>query len=215
MNLSTYTSTVQGLLGDPSGARFTPALVANGLRSALKIFSTSVPLVNRLDFTITSSGPSQHVASVTKLDVLLQVFYPYEPTVELASQLQNVPPYSAHFNGSCLELSLTGLPTPRVGQHIFLLYTTTHTINGLDGATLTSVDPEHELLICDGAAGFAAMLRASAIAEGFGKRQEDYDNLMKLSDKYLKSFYASLAGLSLAHPPFSALPPTGWRIEEG
>ena len=74
------------------------------------------------------------------------------------------------------------------------------TLAGLDGAALTSLPVNHEVLVVLGAAGFAALARSADRAESFELNNEARD-LYHWGGERLAQFFA---GLALLFPPGKA-----------
>jgi len=88
-------------------------------------------------------------------------------------------------------------------------YAAAHTIEGLDGASSTSLPEICEPALVNGAAGSAYALRAASLVESYGTRAEDAGRLMETSRLFMEHFDQMLKGLKLLQefgfPPGFAL----------
>jgi len=210
MDLSTYKSRMLDELGDPTGSRFTPAILEQSLRQALNEYSVAVPLFLSTTHVVTVAGRDQVVSAVTSFQNILSLVYPYVSTVDLELQLSTA--FYATDNGTCLALYIGGESTPAVGEVIYFVYTTGHTIDDLDSAASTTVNPTHEITIVDGASALAALYRANSIVESYGKREADYDNLRAYGQKQHTKYLDELQRLSVSPARARALPSAGWEL---
>ncbi len=153
--LSDFESWVKEILQDSSGAAFTTSEIDVALRQALLEYSTASP--NQMDATLTLSQDGREVslAELGCVNCVLEVWFPYDVNEWLHQQ-----PAGFRFwrsdGAPTLFLNPGSCPRPRVGDRLRLRYTKEHTVQGLSGATKTSIPAIHEFLIASGAAGLAA-----------------------------------------------------------
>jgi hypothetical protein len=213
MDLSTFKTRILDELGDPTGTRFTAALVEQALRQAVNEYSLALPLLKRLAFTIATAGRNQKITSISAYSALLNVYYPYDSSSVLNPSLLANCSYYATFDGTQLELTINGPKVPQVGEQIYLVYTLNHTVKDLDSAAATTINPSHDLLIIQGAAGLAAVLRASSVMEVYSKRPADIDNLLKWGNVTHLDYLVALQLISRTSSPDNPYPSTGFTVD--
>jgi hypothetical protein len=93
---------------------------------------------------------------------------------------------------------------------------TTLTLNGLDGATETTLEDRDTPLLVVGASAYALATRLSERIEEATPDREDLDDLAKHKDKAMANFQALLAGFKRRNLQESPNTPyTQWLWEEG
>lgn len=165
-NLTDLTTRILQTLGDPTGARYPAEQTGEALRRALEEYSRALPELLAETITVAAPGRSQPLGGARRL-YICEVYYPYDPSASWPVPLDSF--YSYNREGrSWLYLGGPGLPA--AGEQILVHYAAAHTIQGLDGASLTSVPGEDEGLLVEGAAGMAAVMRAAGLLQAYGKR---------------------------------------------
>jgi len=82
---------------------------------------------------------------------------------------------------------------PSSGDTVRIWYTKPHTLNGLDGATSTTVPEHHESLIVTGAAAIAAHMRATENSEEATVDGWPHRRYMELAAQWADTFHTRLA----------------------
>jgi hypothetical protein len=209
-SLAGYRTRIHLILGDTSATRYSNNLVDEGLRQALDQYSKAWPQVLGTSVTVATAGRDQSLSALTGLQSILQVIYPYTAT--------NLTPYyftAYYFTfGPTPNIHISGDAVPAVGEKIYITYTKAHGIKDLDSATSTSVLDTHEGTICQGAAGFSAIMRASEISEAYGSRASDQDQLVQIGKAFLEVFYKAVDQLKAnAQVHRTVTPPAGWSLD--
>lgn len=209
--LSTFLSRILSLLGDPLAARYSNTILGEAITQALEEYSIAIPNLAVKLFTVASAGRDQQITSIPSFLNVLQVVFPYDSA---ASEQLLLDAYYAFHDGAYLALYLGGPAVPAPGDIIQIYYTTPHTIKDLSGALATTVNPAHDSLLAQGAAGFAALLRAAQMVESPGKRVADVELLQKWGAEQRHKFSASLQLLAAAAGSHtSTLPTFGWKLD--
>lgn len=155
--LADYRSDVGNLLATAVDAATWPtALVDEALRRALG--ELNVLLVYEASFTVTTTGYTQDLSSLTAINAVLAVAYPWHEGWDFARYLATwrlVGPNTVYFS----------VAQPAAGETIRVRHTKLHTIQDLDSAAATTVPEVQRGLVGLWAAAFACDLRQRQISE--------------------------------------------------
>lgn len=155
MTLEGYLEQIRQGLMDADGLIYEREALIGALRHALCVYNRDCP-----DTTVGTACADEEgrTASLDNLARLVDVLEVMEGDSEVRGWVQ----YS---DGSSASLLLAREFEP--GAELRVRYTRPHTINGLDGAEVTSVPAQDENLLVNGAAGYAACGRAGRRVQGF------------------------------------------------
>lgn len=157
--LTELVSRVAGELRDPGHMVWSADEITQQLRSALRDWSRVAP--RRLAAVLpTEAGRREYdLAALAGLMEVTDVWYPYDATDPAASPAR--PEWSLPCDG---VLRLEGGDAPRGdgADDLRVFYTAAHTIAGLDGAEVTTLDAQGEGLVVLAASAHAAMQAAQA-----------------------------------------------------
>ncbi|HHX65639.1 MAG TPA: hypothetical protein GX702_12195 [Chloroflexi bacterium] len=160
-NLNELLARVRADLRDTAGEIWSDAELTAHLRRALHEYSIATPLLAMA--TLTAIG-GQHIYPLTPLGDLLHVvdvWYPYDPVTP--QHPPHRPPWQV------LPGNRLYLPVDRVVagiDHIAVHYARIHTLQGLDGALITTPDAYGWELLVWGATAHAAMQLAGDRIDG-------------------------------------------------
>jgi len=196
-DLGTMTARARVLLQDTSGARYSAAEIEEGLRHALAELGRALPLLCAADLAVTQTGSELALVGLSGLSGVAAVQYPLDPAD---------PAGSPRLDGRTMCLWLEDGPRLarsdgghfEAGQTARLTYTRPPRLAGLDGATATTLPPDAEALLVNGAAGFAASFRAVALSESFGSHLSDGSETERLAKRYLDEFRRGVRELRAA-----------------
>lgn len=191
--IAEYRTGVLTVLGDSGGRRYTEAQLDMALRQALSQLDSQVPGREAVKVRIARMNGTEAVLN----------WLPPDGADILAVKGENGMWYNAadHRVGPNTFIQFYGKPLPAGGQQLMLELSRGHTIRGLDNGTETTVPAPLGLAVCTGAAGYALRIRASSVAEVFGKRPEDTQRLQEQSDRLLTE-YADLLSRAAMHRAF-------------
>jgi hypothetical protein len=210
-------------VGDPSKARYSEAVIMEGLRLALEEYSRAVPQIKETTITVEDPGRDQIVTGVSDLLYFLGVFFPVE-----AGSAPEIESYYAYLRDGAQWISIEPpARVPQVGDVIKITYAALHTIVGLGpsgGAPAEPEEPEEEPeeepttipladfgLLVQGAAGHAMSIRADSIIESYGKRTPQ-DDTFQAAKRRLDDFRRRLRGRK--GPEMPAAPFGGvWKMD--
>ncbi len=160
MNLAAYRAAVRDQVRDGGTAVWTDAQLDTALRAALADYSRVTARTVAATLTLGSGGREVSLASLPGLLTPRMIWLPYT-----LSDPED-PPNARHFIPlSPTTVYLADGPEPVAGETARVFYLALHTVDGLDGASATSVPTWHEQGLALGAAAYAAEARARQLAE--------------------------------------------------
>lgn len=186
---------VRLLLEDASAARFSEDLLETALRQALEQVNTRLPLLKSLDYPITTPGRDQALSGLEGCRYLVSLSC--SPGSAVGQTLEAGSEFSYLVLESGPVLHFSGADYPQPGDTLNLRYAADHTIDGLDGATVTSLPASCETALVNGAAGHACQLRAASLVERPGSRLEETARLVEIGRLWLDAFERGLGSLRI------------------
>ncbi|MHC1773504.1 MAG: hypothetical protein AB9907_17550 [Flexilinea sp.] len=205
-----YKAFILAMLGDEKQKRYSDDMLKAGLRMALADYDRFLPMRTEVTVTVNRSNGNQ---------VFLDWYPAFDQTV-LGVRRSGTGSARGFFGNTANRFlheristgSLITLFNQRPfakGEKIILQLSGQHTIENLYEAHDTSVPDGHADTLCRGAAGYAMQIRASAVGEVFGKRIEDYNNLIQQGKLMIGRFLQTLEEISRLQGGFGAAIPTG------
>jgi hypothetical protein len=206
MTLGIFMDRIAEVVGDPSRARYSDAVIEEGLRLALEEYSKVSPQILETSVTVDSPGRDQVVLLNGGLWILSVLF----PVTDASAP--EVESYYAYQRGGNQWLRIgSPAPEPSAGDVITVLYGAAHTVAELDAAHETTVPLADFGLLVQGGAGHAMSIRADSIIEAYGKRTTQ-DDTFAAARRRLDDFRRRLRSRRGAEQP--ANPWTGgWRLD--
>ncbi len=161
LDLTGVIARVRAALMD-DGTIFTDAVVTEAVRAALDEYSEAAP--QGMETVITLPGDGREVAldALTGLTSVTRVWWPYDSDGSESWPPNAVTGFTLWWDDArpVLFLDARDGATPAAGDELRLWYTRAHTVEGLAGASVTTV-PEADLsLLVLGATGFALLARS-------------------------------------------------------
>jgi hypothetical protein len=150
---------------------------------ALEQWSRHDPTESISTLTLSADGREVDISSLTTLLRVTKVWWPYDSTTP------GYPPSWARFEvwpGSILFIDEETEPSS--GEKVRVFYTKMHTINGLNSATATTLPAEDIGYFINGAAAFAAEMRAIELAEELNVDRDVVDRLTDWANENAKNF---------------------------
>lgn len=158
-DLDAYRAALVNMLKNQGEEAWTEEELDSALGLALTDVSQRAPLSLSGDVTLDTGGREVPLDSLTGLLWVEEIWWPYEG----ASYPPNVAPFEVRDGVACLHTVVEPAP----GDMVHVLYAGEQRIAGLDGAATTTVPREWLGLLVAGAAGYAALAKAVAMAREY------------------------------------------------
>jgi hypothetical protein len=199
-------------LGDPAGARHTPAQVEEGLRLALEEYSRAAPQVVTAVIIADQAGREQPLDAIGSLLYPISAAYPWSADAEARNgrgcELCGCTFYRRDGRN---YLYLVNGPIPAPGDAIRVSAGVLHTLEGLGGAPVTTLPEGDAGLLAEGAAAHVGYMRAGTIVQSYGKRNPQ-DETAAVARERLQAFRQRLEHLPTPLPP-AAPWSAGWKLD--
>lgn len=180
-------------MAETTGHVYKHQFIEQGLRQALALYSRQNPASLITTVTLASDTREIDVSGISGLRSVSQVWVPYT-----ASDPENPPLWRQfdHWRDSDILYIIDYYP--QSGDVARVWYKAARTLSGLDSAVTTTIDPEDQPLIIDGACGFTIMGQATAKVDevSIDAPTTISAQLMEIA-KYKLNMYYSWLGLSM------------------
>ncbi len=208
-DLAGFRTMARRVLGDPGGTRFADDVLDEALQWALIAYGKVLPQVKSGCLPVTTAGREQSLATLQELVNILEVNYPYVSGNPSPVAFEK---WYFYTRDAAAYVYLGGNRIPAVGEALRLVYTTGHTIAGLNGAPQTSIPAADETMFANGAAGKAALTRGIQLVEAYGNRISEPQKLQNWAEKMVMTFLSDLNTLKRS-PLFAVFAPAGWKLD--
>ena len=208
--LAAYRTRITNSLDDTT-SKYSSAIIDEALRKVLNHYTRANPNITTVTHTVTTAGRAQNI-SAAGLITVLQLVHPYDSTLADPYAYEREDFYSSYIDGAP-QLYFSGGDIPQAGEKIFVKYAATQTIKDLDSAAATTVRKDHESILVIGAAGQAAMMRASGLNEQWGGRAGEMSALMSWGTGQFQKFLDFLVEIKqeVSIPLF---PASYWKLDD-
>ena len=210
-NLAAYRTRITNSLSD-TVAKYTTTVMDEALRKVLNEYTRAFPNISTQSITVGTAGRSQTATACTNLMAIIQLLHPYDSTL--------TDPYAYEREDFVLTwqdgipfLYFTGSDIPQAAEKIFVKFSAKQTIEDLDSATGTTVRDDHEDLLIVGAAGQAAMMRASGLNEQWGSSPGEMNSLMLWGSHQYREFQNFLTEIR-TEQIIDIFPETYWKLDK-
>ncbi len=100
----------------------------------------------------------------------------------------------------------------QTGSTLIIRYTKPYTINGLDSATASTMPALYDVVLLDGAAWIACLVRAAGRVETINMNADVIANFELMAQHFMTAFEAGMANLERRPPPVSERAAYGWSV---
>lgn len=205
-SLTTLITKVQNILGDSSGTYFTTAIVTAAIRQALDEFNLAVPVYAAVTITGVNDQYEYELSDQDSLATgILDVLEQGDNQNELDISLD----YDDYWEDERIFFRLRAPLT--TSETLIVRYTKDHTINGLDSATESTIQAQHDQIIVDGGAFYAITIRATARVETINLSQDQSDNYREIAAQYQTAFKTGIAQAQRRRAPVSEPDTRAWN----
>jgi len=181
--LSSLRNRVKARLQDQAALSWDNTALDEAIRTALEQYSkyNQDKVLTTID--VTNTGREIDISHIDDIIRVERIWWDYD------ADEPGFPPNYRHFDvwpGSILYIDDRN--EPQAGDTIRIWYTRNHTLDGLDGATDTSIPGDDEGTIVTGACHFAAHTRAVELAEQVTAHKSVYLQLRQYADETGRNF---------------------------
>lgn len=202
--LSDSRDRVEVILGDTGNARYSTDQIDEAFKRILMEYANAYPNYATEELTYTAAGRTIDLDDdsgdpLPIIDVI-SVFYPYDST---DTDHDTHDAYYWYMIGGQPTLEIMGDNIPQVDDVVKIIYTTAHTMDGLESATTDTFPAAHLNILIVGASAVAALNRAAALSESVGSRSSDTNQLQVWGKAQYELFITLLDALrsfSARHP---------------
>jgi hypothetical protein len=213
--IADFRTRIRAILVDAGSAIYTDAIVDEALRQALDEYNQALPFENETVITLPGNGREIALNGLAGLRQVTEVYWPFD------SLSEPWPPnrargFHVYWDDAQPVLYLNNVEgdEPQLGDELRLWYTSSHTIDGLDGAAITTLPGEHEALIAGGAAGHAALGRGVDLIEITSADLYGTGLLLVWAQRKLKDFREALEKIRRAHARAGLPYGAGWKLDK-
>jgi hypothetical protein len=209
-NLTTYRARIVNSLDDAT-LKYSNAILDEALRKVLNEYTRAFPNIKTASTTVTAAGRSQPLADCANLITIINLYHPFISTLA-DPYIHPREDFTLSWSDGSPVVYFKGDHIPQVGEIIFTSYAARQTINLLDSAATTTVRDDHEDLLITGAAGQAAMMRASGLTEKWGSIPGQQSNLMIWGKSQYQRFIDFLIEIR-SEMPMDIFPESSWHLD--
>ena len=192
------------LLGDAT--TFTTATCTAAIRQALKTFNLDAPqhaaetqdaVTDQYEYEL------EDLSALTVVDVLLEGTDTYAD--------YNIPlKYDWYFEDDRPHIRLKS--PQQNGDTLIVRYTKPYTINGLDSETVSTLPALYDVILLDGAAWQACLVRAAGRIETINMSENVTANFERMAEYFRIAFEAGLASVGRRPAPVSERARYAWEV---
>jgi hypothetical protein len=186
--LATLRDRVELKLQDSGNTIWAADDLDEAIEEALEQYSQRSPAQAVATLTLAAAGREVDISTLTDIVRIEKVWWPYDSTNP------TYPPNWCQFEVWPGDVLFIDEPTaPTSGQKVRIFYNEMHTLNGLNGATATTIPEEDIAYIIAGAAHFAAQMRAVELAETLTVDRDVGKRLLEYAEEQGKNFRYGIA----------------------
>jgi hypothetical protein len=181
--LTTLRDRVETQLQDDTNQRWATGDIDEAIEKALEQWSRHDPQMAITDITLSADGREIDISSISGLLRVHKVWWPYD------SSSPGYPPNWVQYEVWPGDILYIDEPDePATGQKVRIWYTKMHTINGLNGASATTLPAEDIGYFTSGVCEFAVDMRALEIAEELSVDRDVVERLRDYAQEQGKNF---------------------------
>lgn len=210
-DLASYRTRVSNSLDDTT-LKYTNDIIDEALRKVLNEYTRAFPNIKATSITVAVNGKLQTIAACTNLIAIIRIVHPYNSALD-DPYVYDREDFIVTWRDGSPYLFFSGDDIPQVDEKILVEYAANQTIEDLDLAAATTVRDDHEDLLIVGAAGQAAMMRASGLTERWGHRPQETSSLMMWGQQQYRLFTDFLAQVR-AEQPIDIFPSGSWKLDQ-
>ncbi len=210
-NLAAYRTRLTNSLNDTT-TKYGNEILDEALRKVLSEYTRAFPNIKTQEITISASGRSQDLSACAGLINVVQLVHPYDDSLTDPFIYEREDFTITWQNGNPVAF-FAGADIPLVDEKIYVKFAGGHTIEDLDSELSTTVRDDHENSLIVGAAGQAAMIRASGLNEAWGVKAGEMSQLMVWGNDQYKRFLEFLAEIR-TEQSLDIFPDMYWNLDQ-
>ena len=213
--IADFRTRIRLVLVDSGGTIYSDAIVDEALHQALDEYNAALPLDKETVIVLPGDGREIALNGLPGLSRVTDVYWPFDSTAERWPP-NRVRGFYVYWDDAQPVLYLNNIQgdEPQLDDELRLWYTTSHTIDGLDGASITTPPAEHCSLLVGGASGHATLARGVDLVETSSADLYGTGLLLVWAQRQLKQFRDGLERIKRARAragqPFTA----GWKLDK-
>jgi hypothetical protein len=185
-DLATLRDMVERDLDDTGNEVWGTDDIDRALERALADYSQANPQQSVTEMELPEDGREVDVSSISGLTRVIKVWYPYD------SSVPESPPNWVRWDKWGCVLYISSGDEPAGGETVRIYYHEEHTIQGLDGASETTVPAEDEELLVTGAGAYAALQKARGSVGEAGVSSETPEHWLRWGRSRMAAFNEGL-----------------------
>ena len=214
-SLAQLEARVSARLADVGNVLWNLPAIDEGIRTALSAYTDAIPQADEGILILPGTGREIALDPFANLIAVLNVWWPFDTITEQMPPNQ-VAGYRLWWDDArpLLYLNSKSGNQPQINDTLRLWYTKPHTIQNLDGGTITTVFPNHETGVVGGAAGYCALM---AIVNEMGSTDIDVGQVITMhtwGNDRVAEFQEWLDDISANAPSSGAPYGEGWSIDK-
>ena len=160
--------------------------IDRSIKRSLAEYSELNPQQSVTDYELSEGGREVDISSISGLTRVVKVWYPYD------SCAPESPPNWVRWDRWGDVLYISSGETPEAGETVRVYYHKAQTIDGLDGASSTTVPSLDEEVIVQGAAAYAALQKARGAVGEAGVSTETPEHWLAWGLNRMEAFREAL-----------------------
>lgn len=209
--LAAYRTRITNSLNDTT-TKYSNDVLDEALRKVLTEYTRAFPNISTQVITLTAAGRSQNLSACSNLIGIIQLVHPYNDSLD-DPYTHEREDFTLTWQNGAPTVFFTGQDIPLNGENMLVKYAGKQTIKDLDTAEATTVRDDHEDLLVVGAAGQAAMMRASGLNEAWGVKSGEMSQLMTWGNNQYNHFQSFLAEIR-TEQSINIFPETYWNLDQ-
>jgi hypothetical protein len=211
LTLTEMHTRVSQMLMDTGEEIWPQAILDEAIRQALTAYSLAAPCEQSAVLTMPARGDLD-LSSLPGLAGVTAVTWPYRDELPTANRVTGWRCWR-DMDKNTLELRTLPGTNPAQGDSLLVRYVSGHSVDGLDGAEVSSIPLIHISLLVHGSAGYAALFRALDKVENrsYGSRRTEPALLQSWANGVLDRFQRELDRLRKQKSPAELQP--AWRMD--
>jgi hypothetical protein len=214
-SIAAFRTRIRAVLVDALGTIYTDAIVDEALNQALDEYNQALPLEKETVITLPGNGREIALNALTGLRKVTAVYWPFDSLNEPWPP-NRVKGFAVYWDDARPVLYLNSIEggEPQLDDELRLWYTGSHTIDGLNSATETTIPGEHDSLLVVGATGHAALAHGVDLADTSSADMYATGLILVWAQRQLKTFRDALEKIKRSSARAGLPYGSGWKLDK-